>query len=820
MESCMTQRRLIGAFVFGICTLFMTFSLDAQTTGAYKRLKFLENFTSTTCGPCAGAAPAINASVGLDKNVVSVRYHVPIPVAGDPWDAENPEDGEARRNFYGVNSAPTVIIGGTQGVSPTIAAIASAVASVPPTSFIKIDVSQDGGKILVKVKTDRALNNATMHFAMVSRHIVWPTVPGTNGEKEFYDVMNRMLPTAAGTPIAQAATEERTYEFTPSIGTGDTWKKGRQYVVVWIQQDPGQPNQGEVLQAGLSKTSTTPEDYMYPTTTGLALTIPGNRYLRVDRGAEATKAITIANASGAPVTVTLSIKEAQSLEQVGMVATVEPATLIIPANGNGSATIKVTGANRSILVSVSAALAASDGLGKGVDPIYYLVNGGKIVNYYGLSGQGPITSQIISGSLPSYSEDVVYMPYATEFNNAYPMAGFDAAVFALDAYWLAIRGATLTAIEDMLKAKKGVWIQSQAGMTAAYSRYPTDATFDATRAWYKNVVGIEYVKGEPRATQNGQQITLLPIPVKGVSKDPIGDGVAFTGNGYSQAWTYYNQAVTDIMKKTANSTATSVLYMDNLTANIGMVRVQPTYGGRLVYSSIGTEIMSDEVQRKKLVKAVFDWLLNVASTKPSITVSSSTLNFGSVQVDASKEMSLTVTNSGSSELSITDVSIKGADATAFDVVSGGPVNGIPVKVAVGASLVVKVSFNPLTQKSNYGAALEFTTNADNSPTVQLRGAGTTTSVATEAISETGAISMVLVGSNPVTSNSAVRISAQGNITVTVVDAAGRVVSSIFDGSVNGSENVALTASSLASGTYSIVASNGTDRAVLTVMVVR
>ncbi|MCX6139590.1 MAG: choice-of-anchor D domain-containing protein [Candidatus Kapabacteria bacterium] len=472
------------------------------------------------------------------------------------------------------------------------------------------------------------------------------------------------------------------------------------------------------------------------------------------------------------------------------------------------------------MVGVEAALAGDDGLGKAVSPVYYLVNGGKIVNYYGFADQGPTTTQIAAGELPNYFQDVVYMPYAAEFNNSYPMSDFSAAVFSFDAYWLNIRGELLTSIEDMLKAKKGVWVQSQAGMTAVYVQYPTNVQFDATRAWYKNVVGIEFVKGEPRAQQNGNQINLLPIPVKGVAKDPIGDGVAFTGNQYGQAWPFYNQAVTDIMKLTSGSLAKSVLYMDNLAANIGMVRVSPTYGGRLVYSSIGTEVMSDAVQRKKLVGNVFDWLLNTTAGKPSISVSQSILNFGSVEVDLMKDMSVEITNTGTAELSISALNFTGADAASFYVSAGGPVGINPIKIAVGAKHTIKVTFAPSAVKNIFGAVLNFTSNADTPPTVQLRGSSSITSVETDVVSETGAIGMKLVGSNPITDNTSVRVSGNGNIAITVVDAAGRTVSTLFDGSINGTQSVSIASSALASGTYSIVASNGSDRAVLTVMVVR
>ena len=129
-------------------------------------------------------------------------------------------------------------------------------------------------------------------------------------------------------------------------------------------------------------------------------------------------------------------------------------------------------------------------------------------------------------------------------------------------------------------------------------------------------------------------------------------------------------------------------------------------------------------------------------------------------------------------------------------------------------------FAPTESKNNFGAALDFESNATESATIQLRGASTTTSVETDVVSETGAIRLTLVGANPVTDASAVRVAGQGTMNITVVDAAGRTVATLFTGAVNGQETLSIGAGALASGTYSIVASNGTDRAVLSVVIAR
>ncbi|NDC26568.1 MAG: hypothetical protein EBZ54_01995 [Actinobacteria bacterium] len=117
------------------------------------------------------------------------------------------------------------------------------------------------------------------------------------------------------------------------------------------------------------------------------------------------------------------------------------------------------------------------------------------------------------------------------------------------------------------------------------------------------------------------------------------------------------------------------------------------------------------------------------------------------------------------------------------------------------------------------AALSITNN-DAQAIVQLRGTATTSSVETDVVSETGAIGMTLVGANPVSSASSIRLRANGDVRMAVVNAAGQEVATLFNGMVNGTEVVNIDATMLTSGAYTVVASNGGDRAVMSVVVAR
>lgn len=797
-------------------------STSAQFTGKYKRYKMLEQFTSATCPPCRAASPFMETVVKLEKDVISLRYHMNYPAPGDPWNVINGRDPSIRHDLYGIGGIPYLRVGGTLNINPTsgVAAINNLVSQIPPTSMAKIEVKQNGGKVDVIVTTDRALSGAKLFFSTVQRSVTIPDLvqlANNNGETKFDDVMMFMYPDANGTEITQGAGETKTYTFVPGFGSGKEWNPANLYGIAFIQDNATL----EIIQAGASITSDTPAAFDYFEASKAKASISG-MYERIDRNGTAEKTVTLTNNGSTPVTVDLSVSNAEALSQAGMSAELTPAQVIVPGNGTASATLKVTGPDRSIFVNVNAAIAATDGLGGVVPSIYYLVNGAKVVNYYGLGGDaaGALT-QLAAQASTKYSSDVVYMPYATEILTNYPMNSFQAAVFAFEGAWTNLRAGTLSSIENMLRAKKGVWIQTQAGMYAAYERYATNAAFNETRTFYANVVGLAYNKFEFRGNfdPNGNLTSIITFPVKGTAGDPIGNGITFTGNQASQAYPYYALG-TDIFKLTAGSKAKSVLYYDNAAANIAMVRVEPSYGGKLVYGSVGPEIIATDAVRINLTEKVMDWLLGAEAQGAKIAASVSTLNFGTITVNNTKELSVTLTNTGNAELTITGVDLAGVDATAFDVTAGRPVNGVPIKVAAGATHQVTVMFAPTESKNNFGATLGFESNATESATIQLRGASTTTSVETDVVSETGAIRLTLVGANPVTDASSVRLSGLGSMGVTVVDAAGRTVATIFNGAVNGQETLSIGAGTLASGTYSIVASNGTDRAVLTVVVAR
>jgi hypothetical protein len=104
---------------------------------------------------------------------------------------------------------------------------------------------------------------------------------------------------------------------------------------------------------------------------------------------------------------------------------------------------------------------------------------------------------------------------------------------------------------------------------------------------------------------------------------------------------------------------------------------------------------------------------------PVVSLAPTSLQFESL-VNQPLTKPITVTNTGTADLSISQITVTGTNAAAFTFASGA----LPITVAAGNSTTVNVTFTP-TARTSYSASLSFTDNAGNSPqSVALSGTGT------------------------------------------------------------------------------------------------
>ncbi len=188
--------------------------LNAQDPKA-QRLVLLEEFTSSTCGPCAAANPTIISRLQQNPDkFTAIFYHVGWPSPGnDPMYLHNPQESNARVSYYSVNAVPhSVLDGNYYSGHPngwTMTTITNRLATPSPCEINLqhyLNAAEDTIFLNMLIKPTSTMSGSQLvaHNVVIERHIHFNTPPGTNGEKDFYNVMKKMLPGSGGTSLPSA----------------------------------------------------------------------------------------------------------------------------------------------------------------------------------------------------------------------------------------------------------------------------------------------------------------------------------------------------------------------------------------------------------------------------------------------------------------------------------------------------------------------------------------------------------------------------------------------------------------------------------------
>lgn len=175
------------------------------------RTQLYEVFSGENCGPCASANPTTHALLTANSSaIIGLKYQVPIPSAG-PIHLQNPTEPNARRTYYGVNSAPNArhegqVIGNGHSLNLTQTIINNRQSVTSPfTIQLEHSFNANWDSIFISMNVTAAqavtAGNWFARIALIERHMSYPTPPGSNGETDFYSVMRKMLPNPTGTSL-------------------------------------------------------------------------------------------------------------------------------------------------------------------------------------------------------------------------------------------------------------------------------------------------------------------------------------------------------------------------------------------------------------------------------------------------------------------------------------------------------------------------------------------------------------------------------------------------------------------------------------------
>lgn len=180
------------------------------------RLVLIEEATNASCGPCASQNPAFDILLNQNRDkLTAIKYHWYFP-GYDPMHNHNTVENNARVAYYGINGVPTACIDGDIPNGPTFGypggphgytqALIDEYASNPSPFNISLShrVSPDQDSIYIDMMieaTAAVSGNLVAQMVVVEKHIHFASPPGSNGERDFLDVMKKMVPDQNGTPL-------------------------------------------------------------------------------------------------------------------------------------------------------------------------------------------------------------------------------------------------------------------------------------------------------------------------------------------------------------------------------------------------------------------------------------------------------------------------------------------------------------------------------------------------------------------------------------------------------------------------------------------
>ncbi len=228
-----------------IFTLLVIMSIALGIQAQDSRVVLIEQFTQASCPPCAPANVRIQNILKNypETEVVILRYQASFP-GFDPMYNHNKKDVNNKQSYYSIRSVPGSVIDGQMGPDHPNTIInttnLNARKRVAPGCRIECtpSTSKDGKQIMVHAKITALkdfVGNEAATIAIIEKHIHFDKPPGGNGEKDFFNVMKKLLPTANGQPLPKLKKGEA-YEFDVEWELQNIYSIPQVAMIAFVQQ--------------------------------------------------------------------------------------------------------------------------------------------------------------------------------------------------------------------------------------------------------------------------------------------------------------------------------------------------------------------------------------------------------------------------------------------------------------------------------------------------------------------------------------------------------------------------------------------------------
>jgi PKD repeat protein len=229
-----------------------------------QRLVLIEQFTNASCVPCSEQNPAFNALLSANTTkVISLKHQTAYP-GYDPINLQNPTEVNVRYAYYNGSSVPNARMDGIAGYGSPDAFSQGAINAqyavpAPFTINLKHWLFSSNDSIVVYCEVTAAqnttLSSGKLRIAMMEKLIQFSSAPGSNGEREFRNVMRKFYPNVNGIDLANnwVNGQKKVISFKAKVPSYIS-NISQIAMVAYIQDDADK----SVKQAGYSPTATAP----------------------------------------------------------------------------------------------------------------------------------------------------------------------------------------------------------------------------------------------------------------------------------------------------------------------------------------------------------------------------------------------------------------------------------------------------------------------------------------------------------------------------------------------------------------------------------
>ena len=202
--------------------------------GAAQRIPMIEHFSSSTCGPCVSVNQQMhNLTNNNPGKYTYTKYAMDWPGSGDPY---NTDEGDVRRNYYGVSAVPqTFLDGADQGFAAVTQGALDDAYNTPSFANIRGAFNVEGNTINVIADFMSYVDMTNVRaFVSVNEKTTTGNVGG-NGESEFHHIMMTMFDNPNGHEISINAGEYHRLELSYDMSSTHVEEMSDLEVSLWLQ---------------------------------------------------------------------------------------------------------------------------------------------------------------------------------------------------------------------------------------------------------------------------------------------------------------------------------------------------------------------------------------------------------------------------------------------------------------------------------------------------------------------------------------------------------------------------------------------------------